>query len=308
MRFFRSTRDLFAVLAAAATCVCASGGSGAPATPHTAFIALSKEADAFRKCEKSARAALESQGWTVTSAILDDKGQATAPPNAAVIAIGTEAATWSKAQAQSGVNSVFCMVADPDGAGLLTGPPLAGVLTEIPVARQVALLRSALPQARVIGLLYKRGSTRGERTVSALKAAADSAGFSVTAVAVENKDEMGPALEHMLKNGVDVYWTMADGALYDANTIKAVLSAALEARVPVFGFSTAIVKAGAVVGVGIAPETQGKQAATLLQRRAGGDALKAETIDPEFEVHVNQAAADRLGIKLPSDLTTRKGE
>jgi putative ABC transport system substrate-binding protein len=269
-----------------------------------AVVVLSREAEPFRKCEKAARAQLESDGWTVKTIVLDDKSAVDA--GAALITVGTEATAWGRGK---GSDRVFCMVADLESAGLAGDGAVAGVLAEIPAARQMAILKQALPNAKTVGVLFKKGSTRGERWVASLRLEAGKAGLKVEAEGVEAKEEVGHALDTLLKRGIDVLWTMPDGALYDANTIKAVLHATLEAKVPVFGFSTPVVKAGALVGVGIAPETQGKQAAALLMARTKAEASRSgQTVEPEFEVTVNQVVAERLGIKLPPELTGKKGD
>lgn len=266
---------------------------------------LSREAEPFRKCERAARAALEAEGWTVRTEVINEKAPPSCPADASLITVGTEAAVWSKGRAGT---TVFCMVADVESAGLIAGS--AGVLAEIPVSRQVALLRQALPDAKTVGVLFKRGSTRGERWVDALKQEAARSGLKVDAEPVDSKEKVAPALDALIRRRVDVLWTMPDGALYDANTIKAVLHSTLEAKLPVFGFSTPVVKAGALVGVGITPESQGAQAAALLMKRAKEPAGTAgQTVEPAFEVSVNQVVAERLGVRLPPSLASeRKGD
>jgi len=270
-----------------------------------AVLVLSREAEPFRKCERAARTALEAEGWTVRTEVMNEKSPPACPADASLITVGTEAAVWSKAHAGA---KVFCMVADVESAALGTGS--AGVLAEIPAARQVALLRQALPEARSVGVLFKRGSARGERWVAALKQEAAKSGLTVDAEPVDSKENIASALDALIRRRVDVLWTMPDGALYDANTIKAVLHSTLEAKLPVFGFSTPVVKAGALVGVGITPDSQGAQAAALLLKRAKeAPGAPGQTVEPVYEVSVNQAVAERLGVRLPPSLAgERKGD
>lgn len=270
-----------------------------------AVVVLSREAEPFRKCEKAVTSALKEAGWSVKSVVLDPDGKAAGAESASkVLAIGTEAATWAKPRAKDGAEVVFCMVADAEGAGLIDQPRIGGVLSEVPASDQMALIKETLPKATTVGILYKSGSARGERWLTAMREEAVKRGMVVDAQGVEGKEELGSALSALLKRRVDVLWTMPDGGLYDANTIKAVLHATLEARVPVFGFSTPIVRAGALVGVGITPESQGAQAAGLMIERAepGGE---ARVTNPRYEISVNKVVAERLGLTLPAGVIER---
>lgn len=290
----------------AAACLLTLSGAHAD-RPHTraAIVLLSKEAEPFRKCEKAAAAALAARGWSVTSAVLDPK-DAPQTGDAAVIAVGTEAA--AAVRAARSANAVFCMVADAEGAGLLADPALSGVLAEVPFPRQVAVIARAVPAARTIGLIVRSNSARNDRALASLKSAAAAAGLAVVTETVESREEMSGALDRLLKRNIDVYWTIPDGSLYDANTIKAVLSATLDARVPVFGFSAAMVRAGALIGVAITPEAQGRQAAALLNARTEAHPARSETVEPEFEISVNKVVAERLGVRLPQDIANGKGD
>lgn len=297
----RSTWSTIACIAACAVSLAAVASERRGV--KEAVVVLSREAEPFRKCEKAARELLQGEGWSVRTVVLNDKSP-TIPQegysSARFISVGTEATEWSKGK---GLETVFCMVADAEGAGLTPGPTLAGILADIPAARQVALIRKGLPGAKVIGVLYKKDSPRGERALAGLRAEAAKAGLTVEAEGVDSKEAIGGGLSTLLKRGIDILWTMPDGALYDGNTIKAVLRATLEEKVPVFGFSTPMVRAGALMGVGITPEAQGSQAAALTIGRAN-NAAAGQLVVPDFEVTVNQVVAERLGITLPAGLAT----
>ncbi|MDP1662197.1 MAG: ABC transporter substrate binding protein [Phycisphaerales bacterium] len=295
----RSTWSFIACMAACVVSLAAIASERR--APKEAVVVLSREADPFRKCEKAAREVLQSDGWSVRTVVLDDKssaGPVEGYGSAKLLTVGTEATEWSKGK---GLETVFCMVADAEGAGLATSPAIAGILAEIPAARQVALIKQGLPNAKVIGVLYKKDSARGERSLAGLRAEAAKAGLNVEAEGVDSKDAIGAALNSLLKRGIDILWTMPDGSLYDANTIKAVLRATLEERVPVFGFSTPVVRAGALMGVGITPEAQGRQAARLMIARSSNPTA-GQMVAPEFEITVNQVVAERLGVTLPTAL------
>ncbi|CAG0965185.1 hypothetical protein PHYC_00943 [Phycisphaerales bacterium] len=299
--------NLGIILGAALAGVMYLGAWGSEAeAPKEALVVLSREAEPFRKCEKAVAARLKESGWTVRTVVIDDKGRVGGGEAAdRVVAVGTEAATWAKSRASEGTSVVFCMVADAEGAGLTAQPNISGVLSEVPAAAQMSLIREALPKAGRVGILYKEGSARGERWLAAMRDEALKVGLSVDAQRVESKEKLGDALSLLLKRRVDVLWTMPDGGLYDASTLKAVLRATLEEGVPVFGFSTPVVRAGALVGVGIAPEAQGAQAGALMIDLAGRKGPAAEIVDPAFEVGVNLVVAERLQLSVPGGVVEK---
>jgi len=76
----------------------------------------------------------------------------------------------------------------------------------------------------------------------------------------------------------------------------------------VWGFSPAFVRAGGLVGVGVEPRAQGRQAADIVQRLGSGkpgavtDRVQSAQ---EFQVAVNLIVARQLGIEIPEALTKR---
>ncbi len=216
-----------------------------------------------------------------------------------VVAIGTPAAVWAHGNLPPDAKLVYCMVAGPDDT-VLAQPPLAhGVATDVPIAEQIALIARALPDARRIGLLH-RSDANGERLAATMRASLP-AGWEVEAVAVD-----GPAnaesIDAVLKRRVDLVWTSTDGGVYNEAAVKALLLGALRRRVPVFGFSPAFVRAGALLGVGIDPVAQGRQAAAIARQVAAATPAAPVRPAPRFDIAVNMVVAKKLGIDLPAEV------
>ena len=111
-----------------------------------------------------------------------------------------------------------------------------------------------------------------------------------------------------MKQRVDMVWTAPDSTLYDTASVRALLLAALRTNTPVFGYSTAFVKAGALVGIGVDPEAQGQQAATLALQllKGAGDAKTSRVNPPEnFQIAVNLIVASQIGVQLPPEFVQR---
>jgi ABC-type uncharacterized transport system substrate-binding protein len=133
---------------------------------------------------------------------------------------------------------------------------------------------------------------------------------------VDKHESVAKAIDALLAGGVDVVWTAPDSSVYDVATVRSLLLEAIRSHTPVFGFSPAFVRAGALLGVGIEPAHQGRQAAAivdLLLKAAAAASSGATTQprpeqlcpDPEFQLAVNLIVARELSITLPKSLVTR---
>ncbi len=274
--------------------------------PPAVVVVLSREAEPHRLTEKGVRGTLAPHGVTVTTVHLGAAG----PPEKAlasahvIVGVGTEAAVWLQAHAPSEADLVYCMVADPVGARLDEGRSMHGVKGEVPVAKQISFLSAALPQARRVGVLYRGDSRRGTAALDAFRRAAPAA-WTIQSVDAAAAPSTSTAIESLLSQKPDVIWTMPDGVLFEMATVRKLLSEAIKAGVPVFGFSAAFVRAGATLGVGIEPEPHGRQAGELVlrvieERRSRGGPLNAPiTLEPRYQFAINLGVAEQIGVKIP---------
>jgi ABC-type uncharacterized transport system substrate-binding protein len=99
-----------------------------------------------------------------------------------------------------------------------------------------------------------------------------------------------------LDGKADLVLTLPDGALYNSATVKPLILASIEHRLPVIGFSAAFVRAGAAAGVFIDFREAGRRAAEAALRGDAGRAQRA--VDPalKLRVAVNQRVLRLLGM------------
>jgi ABC-type uncharacterized transport system substrate-binding protein len=224
------------------------------------------------------------------------------------------------------------MVARPQNAGLTQGPAAGGISMDVPVGEQIALMTRALGKIKTIGMLYCSDVPASAAMQKEMEQAMP-AGVRLLAVDVKKHQSMADAIAALLAQGPDIVWTAPDSSVYDGATIRSLLLASVRNRIPVFGFSTAFVKAGALLGIGIDPRAQGEQAATMVagviksrakgagavSKPAGGNTTTSSASAtsvaasspacvveaPKFQVVLNLivAAGDRLSISLPAEMT-----
>jgi len=285
-------------------------GLGQQSLAARVVVVLSIEAAPYREAEKAINTQLVQSGHSVKTVLLASINTKSAEQLAAigdgVIAVGTDASVWLHAHLPEKVPLVYCMVADPAAAGLTTGRPISGVRVDVPIKDQIQVISEALPAARTIGLLYRSDNEKSVRGMEAVKAQL-LAGWKLEAVAIDQRDSVAAAIEVLMGRGTDVVLTGADPSVYDQPTLRTLLLAALRKKLPVFGFSGAVVRAGAMIGTGVEPRSQGADAGDLME-----SALRTPSPSPagtprsaRVQVLVNTAVAEQLGVKLPSEFMQR---
>lgn len=281
----------------------------AAARGEAILIVLSGDADPYNQAAAALQESPQLKGQAFETRQLAEVIAAKSLPSDThvVVAIGSQAAVWLKGQLSADQHMVFCMVADAEGlfsARDLEGPAnICGVSTDIKPANQLAIIREAMPKARRMGLLY---DSRNERSVRLLRRAQGEMleGTELVAVDVAGHKSAGQAVEALFEKRIDVAWTMPDSAVYDTATTRTLLLRAIRSSTPVFGFSPAFVRAGALLGVGVEPAGQGRQAAEIVASLLAGR-HREEVLDPQPVLAVNLIVAEKLSVKLPRSVVER---
>jgi putative tryptophan/tyrosine transport system substrate-binding protein len=243
---------------------------------------------------------------TARALILDQvsRDPAQLPEDAAcIVAIGTPAATWLHARKPT-TALIYCMVSDPVGAGLHQPPLATGITTDVPFAEQMRLIGETLPETRTVGLFYRDGDERSRQTLAEARLALPT-GWKLEALAIDRHDSPAAAIDTLLGRSVDVVWTLPDTAIWSEGTVRSLLLASLRRRVPVFGFSASFVRAGALLGVGLDPATQGAQAAALVRDMLAGKPPSSAVVPPIYEICLNLVVAQKLSLTLPPAVVER---
>ncbi|MCC6589006.1 MAG: hypothetical protein IT168_20075 [Bryobacterales bacterium] len=100
-----------------------------------------------------------------------------------------------------------------------------------------------------------------------------------------------------LRNKADAVVAVPDTTLFNGATVKPLILASLENRLPIVGFSTSFVRAGAAIGIYPDFREIGKQTGDLTVRALAGERLKDET-PRRLIVGVNPQVVRLLGLDL----------
>lgn len=175
--------------------------------------------------------------------------------------------------------------------------PLSALYLDQPIGRQLDLIRLAMPNARRVGVLL--GPESGD-LYPALQAAALEKQMRLVAQRVGSDSEIAPALQKLLPE-IDAMLALPDPSVFNAGTIQLILLATYRQQLPLFGFSAAYVRAGAIASLHATPEQIGHQAADMLRTGLARGQLPPPRYSGQYTLATNPHVAHSLGIPLEGE-------
>lgn len=216
-----------------------------------------------------------------------------------VLAVGLKAALAAKLEIVD-IPVVYCMVLDPDRYDL-KAPNMLGVLLEVPLDRQLAVIHDFLPDARRFGVLYD--PAKSGPAIAEARRQAKVRGFELNARPVSSEKDV-PAATRALLPKVDALWLIPDSTVLNEDSLRFLLGAGLDLNVPIVGFSAEFVRSGALLGLSVSYPDTGRQAGQLAKRLLEGRLLpRGDTVAPDqIRLSLNQKTAKFLRLTIPEDI------
>lgn len=213
-----------------------------------------------------------------------------------VVAVGLRAALFARNQLPR-TPVVYCAVQNPERHHL-DGAWITGVTSEVPPEVELRSLKSAAPDVRRVAIFFGRES--GASRVRSMRRAATSAGLELIEVPLEDLSELADRAREVVYRA-DALWLPADPMVAAPEPFRFLLKLSLEQRKPLFAFSDALVRAGALAAVVPDYARAGALAAGAVRRIQAGE--RAGDIPPSTVQHtrlvINGATAKALGRELP---------
>lgn len=289
------------ILAVLAT-VCALCAGGSVVFGADVLIVIGSETGPYQSAADEAERSLKQFGHStnrqpLTKIDLESLAKRSGP----VVAIGGNAAVRMLQVLPENTPLYYCMTPHPDRIGLTDRANTSGVSTDPDIMTQIDLIDRSGIRVQRVGMLYK-GSVESSTDLRDRFEKAMPSGWTLIAIDLDSTGSAAASIDLLFTEKIDIVWTAADTAVFDSSLVKALLLRSIRDRVPMFGFSHALVRAGAPFGVGFEPETQGKRVAELLNN---GSMSIHEPSDTQLAI--NATALDRIGLKLSPDLD-RKAE
>jgi putative tryptophan/tyrosine transport system substrate-binding protein len=318
---------LVVILAAAATtsAVAAQQVSGTPRV-GLLFVGspeqdLSRRATAFRE-------SMQSLGWIEGSTIKFEYRFANGDPsrlsaNAADLAAANVdiivgfgyPATQAARDATSAIPIVGAAVGKPIGSGLAAslahpGGNVTGLtpMSRDIVAKQLQILKEAVPQVTKVGVLLQKGRKLHAQLVTELGGAAVSLGLTVLPVAVNTAQDLSQRFDEMTMAGADAFFVLADPR---TDELRAdIVTLALLHRLPGAAQLRPWVDAGVLLSYAASLSAVHRRAAFFVDKILKG--AKPADLPVEqpttFELVVNLKTAKALGFEMPPSILARADE
>ncbi len=289
---------LFALL-----CLCPMTYGSAWAAGLTAWVALSDNGGVHSEAAEALRAEVEQTQpgrveWRVAHWSLFREPS---PKPQLVVAVGSAA--------QRGMQELFAGDGAPPPLLVVLVPRLAferiadpvrlragslsAVFLDQPAARQIELIRLALPAVRNVGVVVG-GESRG--FVPVLEKAARERNLQLI-VSLVGQNGLFPALQSLLADA-DVLLAQPDPSVFNSQTVANILTAAYRRQIPLIGFSPAYARAGALMSLYSTPAQVGARGGEVLRQALAGKALPPPQWPREYVVNINPDVARSLGLTL----------
>ena len=206
----------------------------------------------------------------------------------------------------SDIPIVFTAVSDPVSAGLVQsieqpGSNCTGTSDVLPLEKQVKMIRAFLPDATKIGVIYTTSEPNSVSHLEKLQGIAADNGFEVIAVGVTNSSEVASAAASVVAQGADCINNFTDNNVVD--NLSAVIKAANDGGIPVFGSEIEQVKNGCLASESIDYVALGEQTGRMAARILSGEdasTMPVEEVEDATPVY-NSEVLEALGLTLPAD-------
>ncbi|MGC4119178.1 MAG: ABC transporter substrate binding protein [Myxococcales bacterium] len=256
-------------------------------------VLRTSEMGAYKAVEASFTAAL-GPGQSIASIGLaapdaKERFEQAKPGAKLIVALGPEAARLAAtATGTKTVSTLLSAEADKDAVVL----PMF-----VAPARQVRTLKTVLPAAQTVGMVYDPKVSKA--LVAGCEAAAAAEGLKLVRAEVGSRAEVAEAARSLVGK-VDALWLVPDPTVISADTFKLLLQISLAAKMPVMGFTSGMAKAGALVSLEATHEELGQHVAEAARRILAGQAAALEGC--EGTLYLNAKVAELLGVALPDEV------
>ena len=207
-------------------------------------------------------------------------------------------------------------VADPIGMGLVTnlarpGGNVTGLATiewEASTAKQLEIIKEALPKSSRIAILMNPTNPMHVRSLPQAQAAADMLRVKLQRLEARNPAELETAFEAATRERADLLWVLGDPLTLDQRAHIAEL--AMRHRLPTMHFFREAVEARGLLGFG--PDLPhiwrnvGKYVDKILKGAKPGDIPVEQPT--KYELVVNLKTAKALGLTIPQSILLRADE
>ena len=223
--------------------------------------------------------------------------------SAVMIGIATPAAQSLANVANGKTPVVMGAISDPIGAGLVRnikhpGANITGVIHREPVKQQVKLIKTIMPNVKVIGGLHTSSDDSSTAEFKEFKQLAEKEGVKVKDYTITSTNDIDQVSSTMASE-VEAVYIPTDNTV--ASGFSTVVKNTDAKKIPVFPSVTTMIKQGGIATVSVSQYELGKltgqMAAEILDgKKPGNMALRYVKLG---QTHINLKHAEELGLDVP---------
>lgn len=185
---------------------------------------------------------------------------------------------------------------------------VTGTSDKLPVEQQLQMIRSILPEAKKIGILYSTSEVNSISAIKEYKEKAADYGFEIITSGISAPADIPLATDNLLSK-VDCLSNLTDNTV--VSSLPTILDKAGKKGIPVFGSEIEQVRIGCLAAMGLnyyeLGVKTGKMAAKVLKGESKASEMDFEVFK-EASFYGNTSVAENLGITLPNDLVSSAAE
>lgn len=196
-------------------------------------------------------------------------------------------------------------VTDPVSAGLVKSMDkpqvnISGTSDYISIDKNLELIKTFVPDAKTIGVLYNTSEVNSEIQVKMLKEYAAKNNYKVVEKGVSTSNEINQAMSSLVNN-VDVLYVPTDNLIVSSMPI--VSKIATDNKIPVIASESGSVESGALACQGIDYEKLGYKTGELAIKVLEGEKISDMPVAllDETEIIVNEDTLKALSIEKPDN-------
>lgn len=196
-------------------------------------------------------------------------------------------------------------VTDPVAAGLVKSleqpeTNVSGTSDYLPIEKNLELIKTLIPDANSIGVLYNTSEVNSKVQVDMLKAYASENNYTVVEKGVSSANEINQAMSSLVGN-IDVLYVPTDNLIVSSMPLVAKL--ATDNKVPVIASEDGSVKSGALACQGIDYEKLGYKTGELAVKVLKGEQVSTMpiTLLDDTQIIINEDTLNALSIEKPAN-------
>lgn len=223
--------------------------------------------------------------------------------SAVMIGIATPAAQSLANVANGKTPVVMGAISDPIGAGLVKnikhpGANITGVIHKEPVKQQVKLIKTIMPNVKVIGGLHTSSDDSSTAEFKEFKQLAEKEGIKVKDYTITSTNDIDQVSSTMASE-VEAVYIPTDNTV--ASGFSTVVKNTDAKKIPVFPSVTTMIKQGGIATVSVSQYELGKMtgqmaAEILAGKKPGNMALRYVKLG---QTYINLKHAEELGLDVP---------